>query len=217
MITHERLDDGARDRAVLYALGSMPEGEAIAYEVHLSTCASCRNEVRSLRDLFAGLASLVPAVAPPPGLKERLTDRIRFEQQEGSSAASTPTPQRWKTWKPEGIPEGVTIVRANEGKWEPTGVGGVEVRRLFLDVEQDRVTMLVRMAPGASYPSHIHSAWEECLVLQGDLLVGSYRMREGDYQRAEGGSFHGISSTEGGCLLFIASSLHDELVDMDPA
>jgi hypothetical protein len=54
-------------------------------------------------------------------------------------------------------------------------------------------------------------------VLQGDLRVGpTLHMRAGDYQRVEKGHQHPVQSTDGGCLLFIVSSLHDELVVAGP-
>ena len=42
----------------------------------------------------------------------------------------------------------------------------------------------------------------------GDDIV----MHAGDYQRMGGGTVHPVQSTEGGCVLFIISSLHDELM-----
>jgi anti-sigma factor ChrR (cupin superfamily) len=73
--------------------------------------------------------------------------------------------------------------------------------------------MLVRMAPGSSYPPHLHASSEECFVVEGDLHVGDdLVMNAGDYQRAHGGSVHPVQYTEGGCVLFIMSSLHDELI-----
>ena len=98
-----------------------------------------------------------------------------------------------------------------EARWESTVYDGVEVRRLFVDEKADRVTMLVRMAPGASYPPHRHAGTEECYVLSGDLRVSDHLvMRAGDYQRAPAGSHHGVQSTENGCLLLVRCSLHDE-------
>ena len=46
------------------------------------------------------------------------------------------------------------------------------MRRLYVDEAAVMVTMLVRMAPGARYPSHRHAAAEECFVLSGDKAWG---------------------------------------------
>ena len=78
-----------------------------------------------------------------------------------------------------------------------------------------RVTMLVRMEKGTSYPSHRHAGPEECYVLAGDLEVGDQlEMHAGDYQRVERGSVHPPQTTREGCLLLITSSMHDELLSL---
>ena len=86
-----------------------------------------------------------------------------------------------------------------------------DARRLFVDHAAQRVTMMVRMEPGSSYPAHRHAQAEECFVLSGDLWTGSVRLLAGDYQRAEQGSRHPVQSTEGGCVLLLVSSLGDAL------
>ena len=86
------------------------------------------------------------------------------------------------------------------------------MKPLFVDRERDYVTMLVRMAPGTSYPCHRHGGAEECYVLQGDLHVAGQVLHSGDHQRADDASEHGVQSTEEGCLLLIVSSQHDELL-----
>ena len=99
---------------------------------------------------------------------------------------------------------------ASQGEWEPTGVPGIEARRLLVDGRRERVSMLVRMAPGSSFPAHVHNGDEECYVIQGDLQVGDLTMRAGDYQFAPAGTRHPMQSTEQGCLLLLASSTKDE-------
>src|SRR4029077_15255305 len=97
--------------------------------------------------------------------------------------------------------------------FEPTSIEGIDVRRLFVDEGADRVTMLIRMAPGTAYPAHRHGGVEECFVLEGDLEIGEeFEMNAGDYQRMDGGSAHPLQSTRGGCLLLLSSSRHDELL-----
>jgi ChrR-like protein with cupin domain len=40
------------------------------------------------------------------------------------------------------------------------------------DTERDRVSMLVRLAPGASYPAHTHAGVEELHLLDGEPPIG---------------------------------------------
>jgi anti-sigma factor ChrR (cupin superfamily) len=103
------------------------------------------------------------------------------------------------------------VVRAGEGEWQIVK-DGVYAKQLYVDVERDRVTMLVRMDAGASYVPHRHAAPEQCFVLEGDIREGDDVFRAGDFQCVARGSTHGAQTTESGCLLLIVSSLHDELI-----
>lgn len=86
----------------------------------------------------------------------------------------------------------------------------------LMDAANDRLTMLVRMNAGTSYPAHRHRGVEECYVLEGDLYGPNFEMRAGDYQRLAGGSVHGVQGTRGGCSLFIVSLMNDELLPSHP-
>jgi anti-sigma factor ChrR (cupin superfamily) len=177
---------------------------------------------------FARIAAALPfsleLQTPPAELKPKILSAVRaLEQNAGAtrrdengaetpSANLRPPVQLWKNWTSQSQTKALTVQRRDEGQWEKTGVAGVEVKQLYVDHERDYVTMLVRMQPGSSYPSHRHDGYEECYVLQGDLSVGETTLRAGDYQRAEGGSVHVVQSTAAGCLLLIVSSQHDELL-----
>ncbi len=206
MSRHVRLDDDARDQAALFALGSLPAAEAARMEAHLAECPECRAEVDALASVVGDLALAAPGIEPPPGLRERVLARARAEKREAPAA------QPWKEWtSTEGAGE-FSLALAAQGTWDRTAFQGVETRRLFVDRAGDRITMLVRMAPGSSYPSHRHGGPEECYVLQGVLRSGDLRMEAGDYKHAAEGSVDPVQSTEEGCLLLIASSAHDELL-----
>jgi putative transcriptional regulator len=212
MTAHLQLDDDARDRASMYALGALGAAERAALEAHLEGCPACRAEVDALCGVLTRLGSAAPAAVPAEDLRARLFRRVH---EAGGAAAAV---QVWKSWADgskgskgsKGDDAPLTFVPRDAG-WEPTAIAGIEVRRLFVDHGADRVTMLVRMAPGSSYPAHRHGGPEDCYVIEGDLQVGDLAMRAGDYQRAASGSGHVIQSTTGGCLLLISSSLHDEL------
>jgi anti-sigma factor ChrR (cupin superfamily) len=107
----------------------------------------------------------------------------------------------------------MAVRRADAGDWEATGVVGIAVRRPSVDADRQTASMLVRKEPGSKYPPHIHASAEECFVVEGELHVGDdLVMHAGDFQRAESGTAHPVQYTETGCVLFITSSLHDELI-----
>lgn len=98
-----------------------------------------------------------------------------------------------------------------ERKWRSTGIPGVEARLLSFDRERNYVTTLLRMAPGAVYPRHRHSETEECFVLEGDVQVGDRVFHAGDYERADAGSIHQVT-TRSGCTLLILASRDNEML-----
>ncbi len=219
---HEFLDDDLRDVAALYVVGSMEAEEARRYRLHLHGCDACRCEVDSLARTAARLTHAAPEITPPPELWQRVLDRIRGPAAPKPARSQRPT-QVWKDWTAPSHASGATSGGAggdglhyapgSAEAFEPIGIDGIVVRRLAVDREKDQVTMLVRMAAGASFPAHRHGGAEECFVLEGDLHVGDVHMHGGDFQRAEDGSVHPVQRTDGGCVLLIVSSTRDELLD----
>jgi anti-sigma factor ChrR (cupin superfamily) len=205
MTAHEQVNDELREQAALYALGLLEPEEARLFAQHLAEgCAVCENEVRT----FEAASSLIPLSLrerkPALQLRERLMERIRPARKEG--------PQVWKQWQAPPAQAGpVHVVHAGEGGWQPV-TAGVTAKQLYVDAALDYVTMLVRMAPGSTYPAHRHGGPEQCFVLEGDLRVGPIVLHAGDYQCAPRDSIHEITSTEQGCLLLIVSSQNDELL-----
>lgn len=93
-------------------------------------------------------------------------------------------------------------IRANEGEWTRL-TPLVEMKLLYSDVAQHSRSFLLRMHPGASLPAHDHPADEECLVLEGEVMLGDIAGRAGDYHLAPKGLPHGTITTKTGALLFI--------------
>jgi anti-sigma factor ChrR (cupin superfamily) len=210
MHVHEFLDDDLRETAALFVLGSLEEDEARGWRLHLVECDVCRREVASLAASARELVRLSPVEEVPEELWGRVLERIRRPE----PSASASEKQVWKGWKETtGVgADGFRFVGGSQTRFEPTGFEGVEARRLFVDPDNGRVTMMVRMRAGSSYPAHVHAGEEECYVVSGDLCVGDLKMVAGDYQRAAAGSRHGVQSTETGCVLLLTSSTRDELI-----
>lgn len=203
------LSDGELELAALYALSALGPGELEALERDFRERRAFWAEVRSLRDAAAGLAESGPRARPRRDLWPDIRARIAR-----SPSSSAPASQPWKQWPATPLsPADGPVLAGVAGEFEPTDIEGIAVRRLSVDPIADRVTMLIRMAPGTAYPAHRHGGAEECYVLDGDLSIGdSIHMRAGDFQRMDRGSVHAVQSTRGGCLLLITSSRHDELL-----
>lgn len=208
----EALNEHELELAALYALSALSGLEMEALEREQRDRAAFWAEVRSLRDAAAGLAESGPRARPRRDLWPAIQARIGAADARSTPSSSDLRTQVWKSWRATGEPDAMTIA-ARDGAFEPTDIPGIRVRRLSVDEEADRITMLVRMDAGTAYPAHRHGGAEECYVLEGDLeIVGKQELQAGDYQRMETGSLHPIQRTRKGCLLLITSSRHDELV-----
>lgn len=204
---HRPSPDEADEAAALYAAGAMSREEEAAFEAKVRSGDHDATEgLRALDAVTHALTTLVPEVEPSPELRDAVL--------RGTAAGNDDdSPQVWRDWDSSRFDPGTLFtLAASAGQWEQTGIDGIEVRRLFVDRETNRMTAMFRMAPGTEYVPHVHDGPEECYVLEGDLHVGEdLVMRAGDYQRAPAGSHHPVQRTEGGCLLLISSSLHDEV------
>jgi quercetin dioxygenase-like cupin family protein len=143
-------------------------------------------------DVAVALACMV-ATPPPSGLRKKVLRATR----------------------PRAVPEvapGMFLLRAGEGDWTSTPFAGVEIKLLHLDPKTQVATTLVRMQPGAMYPAHRHSHAEHCYVMEGDVTMGDFTLRAGDYGRAESGTTHTVVRSEGGCVMLIIAAAHDEFV-----
>jgi anti-sigma factor ChrR (cupin superfamily) len=204
-----------QDSLALHALGALAPLEAKDLTLHLAgPCGTCRDEWARLEASLATLDALeledaADLPAPGPDVRARLMARLGERPAPGAPAAE----RSWQHLKAlPGIGRGLSTVPAGPEGWERTAFEGIEVKPLFVEPTQRRVTMLVRMAPGSSYPAHRHATSEECFVVSGEIQVGERTLRTGDYQVATGGSEHGVQSTRSGCTLLIVSSQDDEWV-----
>ncbi len=203
---------------VLYVLDCLSASEAAAFEEHVEGCPLCRTELESLRDVTSALALLAPLADPPAHLRQRVLDGVAASEsvRTADKGAAASASQSWKEWAPKPSPEGLFVVKADVGELEPTGVAGVTAKALYVDPATDRITMLVRMEPGSTYPAHRHAGAEESYILEGDLSDGVVSLRAGDYVRKDGGTVHEAQSSDTGCFMLIVASLHEEIVS-DPA
>ncbi len=179
------------DLAVLHALGALPPDEAAAVREHVAGCAECRRELEELPPLLDALVAWpTDVLSPPAGLWDRLARRI------GEEAGQPPL-----------LPE----PPAERGpEWDEVAPG-ISCKLLANDGEKRRVTMLVRLAPGAAYPPHRHAGVEELHLLDGELVVDDKKLVPGDYLRSEPGTADRLVWSRDGCTCVLITSSDDVL------
>lgn len=173
----------------LYALRAVPASELSLLEAHLPTCPECRQELEALRPVIDSLTSWpTDVLRPPQSLWSRLASRIGAES--GDEAALHGT----ASWR--------------ELEWEEVAPG-ISCKLLATDPERDRVSMLVRLAPGSAYPPHRHAGTEELFLLDGELWIEDRKLRAGDYKRSEPGTADNRVLSETGCTCVLITSPGD--------
>ena len=180
------------DLVFLHALQSLPLSEIATVEAQLAACAECRQEFDSLRRMVTSFVAWPTDILRPPGsLWDRLARRI---------AADTGT-------RPLPMPGAGPA----EPEWKDVAPG-IWCKLLATDAKNNRVSMLVRLAPGADYPPHRHAGVEELYLLHGELMVDERKLYPGDYIRAEAGSADRRVWSQTGCTCVLLTSTHDVIL-----
>jgi anti-sigma factor ChrR (cupin superfamily) len=185
---------GQCDQAELvavYALQALPSSEVPAMEAHISTCSICSLELARLRAVVNSFACWPTGILrPSESLRQRLMERITADVDE---QVSLPATSHW-----------------SEPDWEQPAPG-IFCKLLATDWQRDRVSMLVRLAPGVAYPPHSHAGVEELHLLDGELWIDDRKLHPGDYNRAESGTADRRVWSETGCTCVLITSPRDVL------
>jgi anti-sigma factor ChrR (cupin superfamily) len=176
----------------LYALQALPSSEAPMVGAHIAACADCRQKMEGLRPIVDSFVSWpTDVLRPSASLWERLARRIAVET---DKEPVLPAPQR----------------RA-EPEWNEVAPG-ISCKLLATDTEKERVSMLVRLAPGTDYPPHRHAGVEELHLLHGELMIDDRKLYPGDYNRGEPGGVDRRVWSETGCTCVLITSTQDVLL-----
>ncbi len=180
---------GQADTTCAYALEAVPQSEVPSIQAHIASCADCQRELESLRPVVKRFVSW-PAdlLRSSSSLQARLAQRIADE-----TAPVLPPARRW-----------------SEPDWEPVAPG-IECKLLATDAERHRISMLVRLAPGASYPAHTHAGVEELHLLHGELWIDGRKLFPGDYNYGPPGAIDHRVWSETGCTCVLVTSTKDAL------
>ena len=174
-----------------YTLQVLPEREMSTIQAHIASCLDCRREVESLRPVVNRFVSWpTDVLRPTTSLQERLALRIA---EEAGTPPVLPSVRQWV-----------------EPEWEQVGPG-IECKLLATDAARHRVSMLVRLAPGGSYPGHTHAGAEELHLLDGELWIDKRKLYPGDFNYGAPGVHDERVWSENGCTCFIVTSTKDIL------
>jgi anti-sigma factor ChrR (cupin superfamily) len=162
-----------------------------AAEAHIASCPDCQRELESLRPVVNRFISWpTDVLRPTTSLHQRLALSI---SEETGTPPVLPPMRRW-----------------SEPEWEQVAPG-IECKLLATDTERHRVSMLVRLAPGARYPAHTHAGVEELHLLDGELWIDGLKLVPGDYNYGAPGAGDERVWSETGCTCALITSTEDVL------
>jgi anti-sigma factor ChrR (cupin superfamily) len=188
----DRHGDDHAERVFLFALQALPASETATVGAHIAGCPECRQELETLRPVVDALVAWpAEVVRPSTPLWDRLARRIAAE------TGGEPVSAARQAWV--------------EPEWRDVAPG-IACKLLATDAENDRVSMLVRLAPGTAYPSHRHAGVEELHLLDGELVIGDRTLYPGDYNRAEIGTVDRRVWSATGCTCVLITSYRDVIL-----
>jgi quercetin dioxygenase-like cupin family protein len=178
-----------------YAAQALAASEIAAAEAHIASCPDCQRELESLRPVVNRFVSWpTDVLRPTTSIQARLARRIAEET--GKEPVLPPARPGEQTW--------------SEPEWEQVAPG-IECKLLATDTGRHRVSMLVRLAPGASYPAHTHAGTEELHLLDGELWIDERKLFPGDYNYGAPGAGDERVWSETGCTCVLVTSTKDVL------
>ena len=174
-----------------YAAQALPAGEAAAAEAHIAACPDCQRELENLGPVVNRFVAWpTDVLRASAALQARLARRI------AEHTGKPPVPPPASRW--------------SEPDWEQVAPG-IECKLLSTDAERHRVSMLVRLAPGASYPPHTHAGVEELHLLDGELWIDGRKLFPGDYNYGAPGAGDESVRSDTGCTCVLITSTRDVL------
>ena len=174
----------------IYAMQALPPGEVPDVEAQLSTCPQCREELELLRPVIHSFVDWpTDVLLPSASIWDRLAERVAAD----SGRPVVPAAAPWV-----------------EPEWKEVAPG-ISCKLLATDEPRQRVSMLVRLAPGVEYPPHDHVDVEELHLLAGELWIDDRKLHPGDYNRAEPGTGDNRVWSETGCTCVLVTSYCDVL------
>lgn len=180
------------ERVAEYAVRALSGSERAAFEAHLGECSACRQELAAVQptiDAFVHWPADI--LRTPTPLWGRLAERI------ATDVGGEPSRELEERW-------------GDEPQWKDVAPG-ISCKLLATDAATERVSMLVRLAPGVAYPPHSHAGVEELHLLDGELWIDDRKLAPGDYNRGEAGTADSRVWSETGCTCVLVTSFRDVL------
>jgi len=171
--------------AAEYVLGTLAGEARDQFVETLAHDPALEKLVADWEQRLAPLSERIEPMNPPAGLWDKIDAAVDVAASPGEKAIN---------------------IRAGEGDWVQR-FQGVDKKILFSDPVAGTESYLLRLAPGAWIPAHEHLMSEQCLMIEGDVVIGDIRLGPGDFHAIPAGTPHPPVVSEGGALAFIVGEI----------
>ena len=193
-----------QEQASLYVLGLLSPEEQHRFAEQARSDAELRVLLRSLQRTMESVVLALPAVAPPPTLKDKVLKRIQAQTAAGTSI---------QTPLPSAVVDGLRFLSgADSSGWKQLPVPGAWIKLLSFQPDRGYAVLLGKLDPGVRYPAHTNAGPEDFYILTGDLHVSGRALGPGDFHHADAGSAHEVNYSVQGCTLLAVLTVDDPLV-----
>lgn len=173
---------GLHAMAPAFALGALGPEEEAGFRVALAQSSELRAEVSRYMELAALLGVAGGEVRPPPALKARLMAGVRDDAEADPHREDDPVHGE------RDHPGGIDL---DALEWSTPEIGsGFDVHWLRRNQETGEMAVLLRGAPGATYPDHVHPGGEDFFILHGSFSDHRAHYKAGDSYSFAPGSVH---------------------------
>jgi anti-sigma factor ChrR (cupin superfamily) len=190
----ERID--AASLIALDALGVLDEAGRLELEQALAASPELQQEYQDLSEVAAALPRALTLQSPSASVRERITAHAESTAELSRRSAR------------EAVTGALHFIQRDEG-WQPHPIPGITVKVLSVDDKTGVATLLIKAAPGTTYPAHHHSGSEGCYVIEGEVLVAGRRIGAGDFHLADADSDHDPLYTETGATVLLVCAAAD--------
>ncbi len=172
---------GFRALAPAFTLGALGAEAEAGFRLALAGSPDLQEEVSRYVAVAARLG-LGGALRPPPELKARLMAAVRQDAEPSVDAGGEPV---------HGERGFTAEANLDALAWTRPALGhGFEVHWLRRNEASGEMALLLRGAPGATYPDHVHPGGEHFYVLHGSFIDHQAEYRTGDSDSFPPGSVH---------------------------
>jgi anti-sigma factor ChrR (cupin superfamily) len=115
------------------------------------------------------------------------------------------------------------ILKPEQQDWMPFPIPGATAEKLNVtfmnrDISRGPVVALLRMAPGAFIPAHIHHRTSEIhFVVEGDFINAGDSLAPGSFIAHGPGVAHGPHESQNGCLVMFIQPVEVDPTDFEIA